>query len=155
MTTETTNDDRARWAGAALKAFMAESHTDEEKDPVGDLLTYLMHWCDRNNFDFELALQRAQGHYEEETAEDGIATRNDYELCNPPLVIHLSPSGRGNQSNLSVALHALRLGDSILVKAGTKSRVANICQCMRYGTNFSKKFSCRTITDGIVVRRVL
>jgi hypothetical protein len=40
--------------------------TDEE-DALGDLLADLMHWADRRNFDFGLALDRARWHYEEET----------------------------------------------------------------------------------------
>jgi len=30
-----------------------------------------MHWCDRNNFDFDAALFRAQGHYQAETTKGG------------------------------------------------------------------------------------
>jgi hypothetical protein len=61
------NDSRAEWAGAALSAFIKETGTDQE-DALGDLLSDLMHWCDRNNYDFEAALDRARGHYEAETA---------------------------------------------------------------------------------------
>jgi hypothetical protein len=60
------NDKRAAWAGAALATFITQTGTDEE-DAVGDLLGDLMHWCDRNNYDFEAALTRARGHYEAET----------------------------------------------------------------------------------------
>lgn len=60
------NDERAVWAGSALTAFMRITGTDEE-DAVGDLLTDLMHWCDRNSYDFGLALGRAEGHYAAET----------------------------------------------------------------------------------------
>ena len=60
------NVSRAGWAGAALSTFMRETGTDEE-DALGDLLADFMHWCDRNNYDFEAALYRAQGHYEAET----------------------------------------------------------------------------------------
>ena len=63
---ENRNDDRAAWAGSALAAFMRVTGTDVE-DAVGDLLADLMHWCDRNNYDFDLALERARGHYEAET----------------------------------------------------------------------------------------
>jgi hypothetical protein len=59
------NDDRAAWAGAALATFMHATGTDEE-NALGDLLTDLMHWADRNNFDMDLALERARGHYEAE-----------------------------------------------------------------------------------------
>lgn len=64
------NDRRAEWAAAALRAFMEATGTDEE-DALGDLLADLMHWADRNNFDFESALDRARSHYVEETARDG------------------------------------------------------------------------------------
>jgi hypothetical protein len=63
---DTMNDSRAGWAEAALSTFMRETGTDEE-DALGDLLADLMHWCDRNNYDFDAALYRAQGHYEAET----------------------------------------------------------------------------------------
>jgi hypothetical protein len=26
-----------------------------------------MHWCDRNNYDFDASFERARGHYEAET----------------------------------------------------------------------------------------
>jgi hypothetical protein len=64
------NDDRAAWAAAALTAFRGETGADEE-EALGDLLADLMHWSDRNNFDFESALFRARGHYEAETG--GVA----------------------------------------------------------------------------------
>lgn len=66
---ENMNDSRAAWAGAALRAFMEATRTDEE-DALGDLLADLMHWADRNNFDFELAFDRARFHYEAETTAE-------------------------------------------------------------------------------------
>jgi hypothetical protein len=60
------NDERAEFAGAALAAFMEATRCDEE-DAVGDLVANLRHWCDRNNYDWDLALARGLGHYEEET----------------------------------------------------------------------------------------
>jgi hypothetical protein len=65
------NDDRASWAGKAIKAFQAETGTDDE-DALSDLLADLMHWADRNNYDFEAAVERARGHYEAETGEAGV-----------------------------------------------------------------------------------
>jgi hypothetical protein len=56
------NDDRASWADTALCHFRGATGADRE-DAVGDMLCNLMHWCDLNNFDFELALYRAGGHY--------------------------------------------------------------------------------------------
>jgi hypothetical protein len=63
------NDDRAAWAGAALAKFMELTGTDEE-DALGDLLADLIHWSDRNNYDFDAALDRARFHYEAETTPD-------------------------------------------------------------------------------------
>ena len=63
------NDNRSAWAGAALAKFMEVTGTDVE-DAVGDLLTDLMHWSDRNNYDFDAALDRARAHYEAETTPD-------------------------------------------------------------------------------------
>ena len=62
------NSSRANWAGAALAVFVARTGVDRE-DSLGDLLTDLMHWADRNNFDFEAALARAECHYAAETGE--------------------------------------------------------------------------------------
>jgi hypothetical protein len=66
------NDDRAAWAGKALAAFMQtgtihETGTDDEEAALADLLADLMHWCDRNNHHFNLALVRARFHYNAET----------------------------------------------------------------------------------------
>jgi hypothetical protein len=60
------NDDRSAWAGSALAIFMQITGTDKE-DALGDLLADLMHWSDRNNYNFEASLMRARGHYEAET----------------------------------------------------------------------------------------
>lgn len=60
------NDDRAAWAGSAVAAFVQVTETDQE-DALGDLLADLMHWSDRNNYDFDAALDRARWHYEAET----------------------------------------------------------------------------------------
>jgi len=64
---EKMNGDRTEWAAAALRQFQCATGCDYE-DSLGDLLSDLMHWSDRNNFDFEAALCRARGHYEAETA---------------------------------------------------------------------------------------
>jgi hypothetical protein len=64
---EAMNGDRAEWAAAALRHFQRMTGCDYE-DSLGDLLGDLMHWADRNNFDFDAALARAQGHYAAETA---------------------------------------------------------------------------------------
>jgi len=66
---ENMNDDRAQWAQAALRAFRKATGADAE-EALGDLLCDLMHWSDRNNFDFEAALDRARMHYEAETTAE-------------------------------------------------------------------------------------
>ena len=64
------NDDRAEWADAAIKAFAFTVRMDpvvEGEDTVlTDLLTDMMHWCDRRSFTFADCLRRAQAHYEAE-----------------------------------------------------------------------------------------
>ncbi|MFZ4602989.1 MAG: hypothetical protein ACOYM8_11075 [Caulobacterales bacterium] len=62
------NASRAAWAFVALRAFSDACRTDWE-DALTDLLCDLMHLADRApEFDFGLALERAQRHYEAETA---------------------------------------------------------------------------------------
>jgi hypothetical protein len=63
------NDSRARWAEIAVAAFIHATGTDRE-DALPELLCDLMHWCDRNEYDFEIALDRARWHYEAETAKE-------------------------------------------------------------------------------------
>lgn len=60
------NAQRSDWADRAITAFRRASGVDEE-DTLSDLLADLMHWSDRNNYDFEAALFRAQDHYASET----------------------------------------------------------------------------------------
>src|SRR5262245_47782084 len=63
------NDRRAEWAAKAMSTFTETTGTDLE-DSLGDLLCDLMHWADRNDFDFHLALDRARWHYDVETGGD-------------------------------------------------------------------------------------
>ena len=60
------NDQRSAWADIAIRAFQTATGSDDE-DALGDLLADLMHWPDRNNYDFAAALTRGRGHYEAET----------------------------------------------------------------------------------------
>jgi hypothetical protein len=72
MFTEPTNDERAEWAQVALNAFAKETRMDtageDDATVLGDLLTNLMHWCDRNGVDFDTKLTGAVVNYETETS---------------------------------------------------------------------------------------
>jgi hypothetical protein len=63
------NDRRSAWAGQALATFRLATGADEH-DALPDLLADLMHWCDRHDYDFEIAFDRARWHYEAETAAE-------------------------------------------------------------------------------------
>jgi len=67
---EQMNDDRAEWAAAALRHFQCITGADYD-DALGDLLCDLIHWSDRNEFDFDAALLRARLHYAAETTPLG------------------------------------------------------------------------------------
>lgn len=60
------NDDRARFAKAALQKFHKQVGGDWA-DCLPDLLGDLMHWCDRNDRSFYKALRHARWHYTCET----------------------------------------------------------------------------------------
>lgn len=66
---ENMNDKRAAWAESALETFMDATGADKE-DALADFLADLMHWCDRNEGDFDAAMSRARYHYEAETTAD-------------------------------------------------------------------------------------
>jgi hypothetical protein len=63
------NDDRAEWAAAALLQFQCATGTDRG-DAVADLLADLMHFCDRERFDFAEQLDQARRHYAAETGSE-------------------------------------------------------------------------------------
>ena len=63
------NRDRAEWASAALGHFQSITGTDHE-DSLSDLLGDLHHWCDRENVNFQNALDTARTHYQAECAEE-------------------------------------------------------------------------------------
>lgn len=63
---EEMNAERADWAAAALCQFECATGTDYD-DALADLLCDLMHWCDRNDFDFDAAMSIARMHYDAET----------------------------------------------------------------------------------------
>jgi hypothetical protein len=64
-----TNRTRAAWAEACVSVFVQHTGCDRE-DSLGDLLCDLMHWAERHDFDFDIALDRARGHFEAELLED-------------------------------------------------------------------------------------
>jgi hypothetical protein len=73
------NDERADWANKSIGLFMIVTGTDYE-DALADLLCDMMHWADRGrDQDFEVALGRARGMYEEETREDCSTCGEDHE----------------------------------------------------------------------------
>jgi hypothetical protein len=61
------NAERAASADAALKAYTSRTSCDCD-DCLADLLTDLMHWCDKCDLSFAEALYRAQCHYSVEVA---------------------------------------------------------------------------------------
>jgi hypothetical protein len=62
------NKDRAIWAGVAIAAFQSITKTDD-CDAVKDLLCDLMHYCQQNDEDFDVALDAARHHHTAETTE--------------------------------------------------------------------------------------
>lgn len=80
-TSDTTNNDRAKWAEAAVQAFADVTGLDTSKDADGfdtaisDLLADIRHLCDREGLDMGEMDRRAHKRYLEEL-EEGIATRH-------------------------------------------------------------------------------
>jgi hypothetical protein len=62
---EKMNARHAKTAHVALRNYRSGNDCETA---LGDLLTDLMHWSDRHDVDFDLALSRAHGHHEAETA---------------------------------------------------------------------------------------
>jgi hypothetical protein len=69
-----TNLDRAEWAAASLRHFQCITGTEYE-DALPDLLCDLMHWSERENVNFDEAIDTAHMHYEVER-EDGSGEEN-------------------------------------------------------------------------------
>jgi len=65
------NDNRAEWAASALRQFQCVTGTDFE-DALPYLLCNLMHWADRNGYDFNYQLLRARRYYAHETRPDDL-----------------------------------------------------------------------------------
>jgi hypothetical protein len=68
-----TNLDRAEWAAAALRHFQCSTGTEYD-DALTDLLCDLVHWSDREDIDFQNALDTARMHYEAECEESDHPT---------------------------------------------------------------------------------
>lgn len=72
---EDMNDARAEYANRAVTAFAHATNTDVGGEPnetiLGDLLTNLMHWCDRQGIDFDAKLLGARVNYDAETSSEG------------------------------------------------------------------------------------
>ncbi len=62
------NDTRAARAACCIQHFKCQRGTDWD-DAVCDLLCDMMHFCDREGFDFGHELERACMHYEAETTD--------------------------------------------------------------------------------------
>jgi hypothetical protein len=63
---EKMNGKRAEWAACCIRHFQCQTGSDWD-DATSDLLCDLMHFCDREGFDFEHEISRARMHYEAET----------------------------------------------------------------------------------------
>jgi len=66
--TSPTNLQRAVWAEAAINVFREQTGCDHEES-LGDLLCDLRHWAGFVGLDFEIALERAQIHFELEVQQ--------------------------------------------------------------------------------------
>jgi hypothetical protein len=70
------NAERAQRASVAVDAFVGVTYLgnpnkisrEDLQSTVGDLLANIKHYCDRQGFDFDHLLRRAESHYAEETA---------------------------------------------------------------------------------------
>jgi hypothetical protein len=62
------NNERAARAAAVVQAFKNAGSTDAE-DVLSDLLCNLMHWANREGYDFDAALFRAHRNHDEETLD--------------------------------------------------------------------------------------
>ena len=69
---DVTNGDRADWASSAVQVFAVKTGVDQEDVyiQVKDLLTDLLHFCDREGIVFKDVVRAAKGMYEEEKATD-------------------------------------------------------------------------------------
>jgi hypothetical protein len=86
------NGDRAEWAAAAIRHFQCHTGTDWE-DAVADLLCDLIHFCDREGFDFAHELDRARMHYEAETTASDAENKIVIEVLDGIARVKTCPAG--------------------------------------------------------------
>jgi hypothetical protein len=67
--TTPTNAKRAERAGLCIEEYVGLTGCEREH-VLGDLLCDLMHWAQRERFDFNAALQRASAHFEAELIDE-------------------------------------------------------------------------------------
>lgn len=65
---ESMNENRTKWANAAIVEFIMQTGTDGE-NALADLFADLMHWADRHGLDFDTELECGRMHYSAETTE--------------------------------------------------------------------------------------
>jgi hypothetical protein len=82
-----TNRERAEFAAGSLREYQSITGTTWE-DGLGDLLCDLRHFADAYNFDFDAALDRARGNYDEEFSEE-----NTPPTTNPYMATFHAPAG--------------------------------------------------------------
>lgn len=74
---EVANEDRARWAASALKAFSRETGTDMGGEALHDLLCDLGHYADELGLDIRTEMARAAETWDEEKAEQADTAKGD------------------------------------------------------------------------------
>jgi len=81
-TSEPTNQQRARWARAALAVFTAETFSGDDPDTmdrddlesaIGDLICDLLHFAVQQGFDPQKIVETAEGHHAIEIMEEASA----------------------------------------------------------------------------------
>lgn len=65
---EPTNATRAEWGANAIKTNPDDNGVETN---TADVLANIMHYCDREGFDFYAALHAAERHYDAEKNEEG------------------------------------------------------------------------------------
>jgi hypothetical protein len=75
MTKPITNAERAMWAEIGLLEYAirkegGDGFYDDAELVLSDFLTELMHYAQRRGIDFTCCIKRAEGHHEDEVAEE-------------------------------------------------------------------------------------